>query len=180
MHPQSGAGGNNTMTKGRIIGLFLLLLWAAVSCVVVSPDDEQDPVAVGDGLPSFSVVMNDGSTIGNEYLLGKVSLICFFNTECPDCRMELPEIQGIYEDGSCALLLISRAQQKDSIQKYWQENGLTMPFSAQETDRLFKRFASSVIPRIYICDRKGIVRYMHDDKSLPTKELLSREIEDIK
>lgn len=65
--------------------------------MISNSEEMQFILRAGDELPSFSVTLNDGTEISNESLSGKVSVIVFFNTECPDCRKELPVIQDVYE-----------------------------------------------------------------------------------
>ena len=91
-------------------------------------------IAPGDRLPDFVVEMNDGSLVSTASLEGSVSLIMFFNTGCPDCREELPAVQRIYDDfGPCVrIVCISREEGRAGIEAYWRENGLTLPYSAQE------------------------------------------------
>ena len=66
----------------------------------ITEDEEMENgnnLEVGDRIPSFSVMMNDGSRVEDKDLLGKVSLIVFFNTACKDCQQELPVLQRFYE-----------------------------------------------------------------------------------
>ena len=53
---------------------------------------------VGDVLPDFEVVMNDGSVVTDEILKEKVSVVMFFHTTCPDCQQALPIMQNIYDE----------------------------------------------------------------------------------
>ena len=53
---------------------------------------------VGDMLPDFEVVMNDGSVVTDEILKEKVSVVMFFHTTCPDCQQALPRMQQIYDE----------------------------------------------------------------------------------
>ena len=55
---------------------------------------------VGDSLPDFEVVMNDGSSVTDEILRQETSVIMFFHTSCPDCQQVLPEMQKIYAEYS--------------------------------------------------------------------------------
>ena len=75
---------------------------------------QPDAVEVGDMLPEFTVVMNDGRTVESGSLQGQPSFILFFNTACGDCRRELPLVQQMYErygaDGRMVFMAISREQ----------------------------------------------------------------------
>ena len=64
--------------------------------------------------------------------------------------------------------MISREQDKDEIQTYWQENNLTLPYSPQTSRETYSLFAQSRIPRIYISDRNGTIKTIFTDDPLPS------------
>ncbi|MDE6148026.1 MAG: TlpA family protein disulfide reductase [Bacteroidales bacterium] len=128
-------------------------------------------LVVGDRLPDFEVVMNDGSVVSSEGLAGHVSCIVFFNTSCPDCRKTLPSVRRVYEEywqKGVSFALISRSESEGDILPYWEENGFEMPFSAQETRYVYSLFADKGVPRIYISDRNGTIRYIFTDSPVPS------------
>ena len=51
---------------------------------------------------------------------------------------------------------------------FWEEKGLNLPYSAQNDRDIYSLFASSRIPRIYISDENGIVRYIFTDDPVPS------------
>ena len=96
---------------------FIIGFLSLVSSCVNEKEDagmQPDAVEVGDMLPEFTVVMNDGRTVESGSLQGQPSFILFFNTACGDCRCELPLVQQMYErhgaDGRMVLMAISREQ----------------------------------------------------------------------
>lgn len=169
------------MRKYFFIGMLVSLCMA---CMSNNPDeDEGANLGVGDALPSFVVTMNDGTSVASSDLLGHPSVIVFFSTSCPDCQKELPELQRLWDASdrtTTPILLISRAQGQAEIEKYWQSQGLNMLYSPQSDRTIYHLFATSRIPRIYISDSKGIIRYIHTDEVLPTCETLQAELQTIK
>ena len=167
----------------RCIVFLFFLLSLMVSCI--NEAEEQRPstseVAVGDSLPTFQVTMNDGSELDNGVLRGKASVIVFFHTKCKDCQQELPVLNAFYlahaGDSLFCMACISRIQGLGEILSYWHSNNLTMPISAQEDRAVFDLFAHSRIPHIYISDVDGIVRYIHDDRNMPSLETLEQELQ---
>ena len=160
-----------------------VLLSILPSCV---KDNSSEPgvekVRPGDMLPEFSVVMNDGSKVSDKDLKGYVSVIVFFHTLCPDCRQELPVVQKVYERYAAddvKFIAISREEGTESVSEYWSENGIALPFSAQKDRRVYELFSTRGVPRIYIADREGTVRYVHSDVDMPSYEVLQDEIEDV-
>lgn len=127
------------------------------SCVQ-DADEWVERVAVGDHLPAFSVVLDDG-TIYDSMAPG-ASVIVFFHTGCSDCLRELPLLDeryraGVYEGKR--VVCISRAEGAESVAAFWQEHHLALPYSAQPDRRIFDLFASAGIPRVYETDEEGVV-----------------------
>ena len=126
---------------------------------------------VGDILPDFEVVMNDGSVVTDDMLKESVSVVMFFHTSCPDCQQVLPQMQKIYDEYASEgvkFALISREDSDMSIDAFWNEKGLKMPYSAQTTRKIYEKFASERIPRVYICEKGGIIRYIFADNPNPS------------
>ena len=144
-------------------------MFVVSSCIKDKPQGAD--LKVGDRLPDFEVVMNDGTVVSDEGLAGSVSVVMFFHTSCPDCRQALPRVQQIYDEYASkgvAFALISREDAEQGVEAYWNEQGLKMPYSAQNDRKVYEQFASSRIPRIYINDRNGIIRYIFTDDPVPS------------
>ncbi len=137
---------------------------------------------VGDGLPDFEVVMSDGSVVSDESLKGKVSVVMFFHTGCPDCQTTLPVMQRI-QDEYCPkgieFALISREEGREAIEVYWEKEDLRMPYSAQEDRSVYEKFAKTLIPRVYVNDRDGIIRYIYTDNPVPTYDDLRSALDSL-
>lgn len=180
------------MKKFRYTILLVFVLF--VSCINEQPTGGAD-LHVGDSLPVFEVVMNDGSAVNNATLQGVPALIVFFNTGCPDCRQELPVIEQFYllqeqakkqmpsfedasgrrvEGESVKVVCISREQTEEEVAAYWYAKGFTMLYSAQSDRSVYELFAQSRIPRVYAVNEKGIIIAMWDDTDMPTLEDLQK------
>ena len=126
-------------------------------------------LVVGSRIPDFTVLMDDGSTVSGESLRSGVSCIVFFYTGCPDCQKSLPAVQRIYNEYSVhgvSFALISREETDDTISKYWQSNGYTMPYSAQSDRSVYELFAKTRVPRVYIC-KEGVIKHIFTDAPAP-------------
>ncbi len=140
-----------------IVAIALLLLTACVG------DDEPQGATLkaGDMVPSLSVMLNDGTVFDNSSMAGKTAVIVFFNTSCSDCRRELPAVQRFWEENAdnddLVLACIAREESDESISQYWNEQGFTMPYSAQTTRRVYNLFATVGIPRVYVADPRGLI-----------------------
>lgn len=161
-----------------LFSLILIALSGFQSCV--NDDEPESYIRIGDSLPQFSVTLNNGETVSTSNLKGKVGVVLFFNTECPDCQKELPVVQQLWEiykdDAQVVIAPIAREESEDDILKYWGENNLTLPFSPQNNRKIYSLFASSGIPRIYVSNPETRVTFLSDDTDLPSLEKLIQEI----
>ena len=156
-----------------IYRLLFMLLVLMVFSACISDDDSPEGTSLGvsDTLPTFQVVMNDGTTVRTSDLLGDVSVVVLFSVDCGDCRVELPEVQRLVP-----IVLIARENTKEQIEAFWQQAQLTMSYSPQADRSVYSLFATSRVPRIYISDAQGVIRFSHTDEAMPSAEQLAEEI----
>ena len=141
------------------IGLLFLVKVQAMS-------DNNERIRVGDTLPNFEVIVQNGDTVRSSDLRSSPCALVFFHTRCYDCRRELPVVQQLYNDYGkhVRFLCISRAENNVAISRFWQQEHLSLPYSAQGDKRIFKLFAERTIPRIYITDGRGYVTHIFKEK----------------
>ena len=159
----------------------MLPLFAAVSCVYDDPEPEFE-IKIGETIPDFTVTMNDGTTVTGASLRNGVSIIMFFHTSCPDCRQVLPQMQKVYDEYASAgvrIVLISREDSKESVESFWRENGLKMPYSAQNDRKVYEKFAATRIPRVYVNEKGGIIRYVFTDDPNPSYDEICTALENV-
>lgn len=159
--------------------LLLMIMCTTQGCVTEN-EPEGASLQVGEALPYFSVTLNDGTTVSNATITGKVPMIVFFNTGCGDCQRELPQIQKVWDEfkdnPDVVIALIAREETEEEIQAYWTQAGFTMPYSAQAGREVYNLFAQSIIPRIYIADKKGIVTASYSDVEMPDASQIAAQI----
>lgn len=170
----------NTCVKTLCFLMLVAMLPAWTACIDDDADGEGTiDLKVGEPVPAFSVVMNDGQTVTRESLRDMTSLIVFFHTGCKDCRQELPVIQQIYQGygEKINMVCISRAEKEEDIRAYWAEHGFTLPYSAQQDRAVYYLFAKSSIPRVYVVDKDLIIRAIFTDNPLAKYEDIAGAIE---
>ncbi len=159
------------MHHNSLINILLsILIFILIGSCNSIMDDPEDAVSLmpGDKLPYFSVVCHNGETLSTEMLRGKRSVIVFFDTACGDCRKALPEIQKAYDEAMAThpdevtYICISRNEDAESVQKYWDENNLTLPYSAQTNADVYHLFANIGIPRVYISNTDLIIEKTYE------------------
>lgn len=162
--------------------LFLLGLLSSLSACINETEVVEEgwiDLKAGDVVPAFSVRLDNGEIVTNQTMTGKPSLIVFFHTGCGDCRNELPVVQRIYDiyASQVNMVCISRAEKEPDIALYWEKNGFTLPYSAQEDRTVYYQFAKSGIPRIYIVDGSLVIRNVFTDDPLARYEDIKKAIE---
>jgi len=161
----------------RKLSTTLLLIFLSLSCI--KEKETGADLVIGDRIPDFTVTMNDGSTVSGEQLREGVSCIVFFTTLCPDCQQTLPHVQKIYDEylsQGVKFALISREESRESIERYWAENGYTMPYSAQKDRLIYELFAKTRVPRVYI-SRGGVIKTIFTDSPNPSYTDLDSSIQ---
>ena len=162
------------------IGICLIL----TACIRDNVAYGEAGIAPGDTLPEFHVELNDGSELSTSDLRGKVSVLVFFHTGCPDCQQELPVIQALYEryrgNPSVGIYCISREESAGEIERYWEAHGLTLPYSAQEDRSVYNLFSEQGIPRVYVSGADLLVYSVYSDNPIAGLTQLIEDIENMK
>lgn len=164
------------------LGKFAIAILAAFllnACITDDPDSDR-ALAVGDALPEFSATLSDGSVLNSADMGNHTLVVVLFNTSCSDCREELPQIQKFYEEsgknsGGIVTVVISREENAAAISEYWEENGLSVPWSAQTDRKIYSMFANTGIPRVYAACR-GIIIASWGPENPPTADQLFKAV----
>ena len=141
------------------ISFFLLFLLFTITSFA-----QFDKVKVGDKAPQF-VIINKKDKVDISGLKGKVILINFFATWCSPCRTELPVLQkNIWEkykdDKDFNLVIIGRGHTEEEINSFKTKTSSVMPMYPDPDKSVYNLFASQYIPRNYLIDKKGNIRFM--------------------
>lgn len=159
--------------------LYIITVLAILTGCIGEKQEGAD-LQAGDSIPDFEVVMADGTVVTDDMLKKTASVIMFFHTSCPDCQQVLPHMQRIYDEYASegvSFALISREDSDEGISLFWEENNLSMPYSAQKDRVVYEKFAKERIPRVYICEKGGIIRYVYTDNPNPSYDDLKTSLE---
>lgn len=143
---------------------FFVLLFAISSIALYAQSDNSDLVKVGDKMPSFSIISDDGVIMNSSEWKDKVILVNFFATWCPPCQKELAAIQKTlwpkYKDNkNFVLAVIGREHSDSDLKKYNKKKGFTFPLYPDKNRAIFASFAKNLIPRSYLIGKDGKVLY---------------------
>lgn len=163
--------------------VILVALLGMFSSCVKDPEPDYSGLEPGDPLPMFEVTLNTGEVVSTASLQGKKTVIELFNTSCSDCRESLPVINELYElyhdDDDIMIFTIARDEKAPEIESFWQEYGLTLPYSPQNDRKVYELFASVGIPRIYIAGTDGIIRAAFGPENPPSLTTLTSIISNL-
>lgn len=119
---------------------------------------------VGSAMPDFIVEQLDGRQFHLAAYRGKVIVVNFWATWCSPCKREMPvfekDVWQKYKDNpEFTMIAIAREQKKGTIKKFQSKQPYTFPLAVDPKRKTYSLFADSGIPRSYIVDRKGNIRF---------------------
>lgn len=142
----------------------LLSLLVVTLCTAKAQQGDQDIIKVGDVMPTFSIVSDDGAVFQSSALKGKVIFINFFATWCPPCQKELAEVEAVLwptygKHKDFVMLTLGREHTDADLKAYNEKKGFTFPLYPDRERKIFDSFAKSLIPRSYLIGKGGKVIY---------------------
>ena len=155
---------------------------AAEGSVATLVEDEPDDLAettlinAGDVAPDFTVEMLDGSKVTLSALQGKPTLLIFWATWCPPCRLELSKLQEHIIDrygDKINVLPISRGEERAKVEEYISKMGYTFAVGLDGDQSIYRKYATNYIPRCFVIDAKGKVVY----SGVGYDEAIAKEVE---
>ncbi len=139
----------------------VLLLGGAFRPQGVDPNSPPRP-DVGYPAPDLEVVTPDMQTLKLSDLRGQAVFLNFWASWCGPCRMEMPEIQRLYEslpEGTTILAVNMTAQETgpETPLAYMQANGFTFPVALDSTGEAGNTFRALSLPTSLFISPDGIV-----------------------
>ncbi|MBQ8745717.1 MAG: TlpA family protein disulfide reductase [Rikenellaceae bacterium] len=150
--------------KRRLIHTLVCILTAMslASCI-----ESQDPtyeqttrVHIGDRAPAFVVETLDDQTISLDDLRGKIVLLTFFSSACPDCHAQFEYIKSritVFNSSKFRFLPIARNEKRATVEQFRLENGYTFDMGFDPEGEIYALYATRYVPRNYLIDSDGRV-----------------------
>ena len=117
--------------------------------------------------PDFTLTDQYGETHTLSDYRGQTVFLNFWATWCGPCKMEMPDIQALYENwdenaGDLVVLgvagpNIGREGSAEDIAAFLEENGYTYPVVMDDTGALFYQYGISAYPTTFMIDPEGNV-----------------------
>jgi len=126
-----------------------------------SPPEKASPL-YGKAAPNFSVKSLAGQPLSLSSYKGKVLLLHFWASWCVPCRMEMPDLEMLYnlvKDKGVAFLGISVDAELPEATEFLQQERIALPaaFDPAGFAGAAKRYQVNAIPTTFVVDRKGVV-----------------------
>jgi len=148
------------MTRRATLSLALAVLITSVAgagpdfaALQVQPYDPPKPA------PDFALPDLQGKTVRLADLRGKVVLLFFWTTWCPDCREELASVNKLYADlrsRGLEVLLINFREDLDLVKRTAQDRGYTAPVLLDRSGEITgKGYGVWGPPTAFFVDRHG-------------------------
>ncbi|WP_280748783.1 TlpA disulfide reductase family protein [Parabacteroides sp. PF5-9] len=144
---------------------FFICLFLLTAFIGNAQNDNPEIVKIGDIMPEFTIISDDGTEFKSTTLKGKVILVNFFATWCPPCQKELAAVQETlwpkYQNNpDFALLVIGREHNNAELKTYNEKKGFTFPLYPDKSRAIYASFANSLIPRSYLIGKDGKVKHI--------------------
>ncbi len=122
--------------------------------------------------PDFTLIDQNGETHTMEQYRGKTIFMNFFATWCGPCKMEIPDIQALYEKhgenaGDIVVIAVANPASDryggaqdvsaDQIAQFLEQYGVTYPVLMDEAGELFGIYGISAFPTTFMIDANGNV-----------------------
>lgn len=111
--------------------------------------------------PHFSLETLDGKTVALKDNQGKPTLINFWASWCPPCKVEMPHIQKAYEtyDDRVNFLMVNLTamDQINDVKNFLKNEGYNFPVLLDQTGDVGMLYQSVSIPTTFVVDQQGII-----------------------
>ena len=112
--------------------------------------------------PELDVKLLSGKILRARDLRGKVVINLVWATWSPASRMDLPQVQRLYQayhDKGLEILALAIDESPGDVREFWKSRGYSFP-AAMRSDAFFERYGRvSTTPMFYIVDRQGVLRH---------------------
>jgi cytochrome c biogenesis protein CcmG/thiol:disulfide interchange protein DsbE len=136
---------------------FLLL------ALLTAADSANAALRIGNTLAPVTLSGIDGTAVRiPETLKGKVVILHFWQIGCSSCKLEMPAMDALYRQyrrKGLEILAINVGQKKETVKAFAEELQVSYPILVDPDEKSARLFVVTDVPRTYVIDRSGVVRY---------------------
>jgi cytochrome c biogenesis protein CcmG, thiol:disulfide interchange protein DsbE len=165
--------------------VLVLAALASVGCSIPAsaPTPEVPAVLLGSPAPPFSVstLRPPFETVRLSSLRGKVVVVDFFDSRCEPCKVELPQLEALYDryrSRGLEIMAVSEdePEDKDGVPAFAASAGASFPVGWDDEHFIRDGYGPGDLPTSYVIDRRGLVRFQHIGYREGQEMTLEREI----
>jgi peroxiredoxin len=141
-----------------VLFLAIFLLWNAPLAIAQFSEAGVQKLRVAVEAPDFTLKELGGGKISLKELRGKIILLNFFSTLCPNCRRESPSFVKLHEEYKNTdlvfLKVVAKEKEKD-IFKYKKEFNISSPILIDDNASITNAYGISSSPQTFFINREG-------------------------
>ncbi|MCG3137328.1 MAG: Thiol-disulfide oxidoreductase ResA [Phycisphaerae bacterium] len=145
-----------------------LLVCFGTHSALAGDEGHMASLKIGSAAPDFTLTDTDGKTHTMSELTkaGKIVVLEWFNPQCPVCvrhakEKTMVDLAKEFESQNVVFVAVdsSHYANKDEINKFRTENGITYPVLLDADGKVGKSYGAQTTPHMFIIDTKGNLAY---------------------
>jgi peroxiredoxin len=150
-----------------VVTIVVALLGAAwigvsrVSAEDINPTGRPPAPQIGHPAPEFTLTTPEGDTVSLSDFRGQAVLLNFWATWCGPCRVEMPDIESVYNqysDEGFVVLAVNDGEPPGLVSAFVNELGLSFPILMDPSWEVQQTYQVRAFPTTYYIDREGIIQ----------------------
>lgn len=143
---------------------FVVLLVIFVTALMLMLMSQKPDVPIGPAPDADIVLEPGGTTVRISGLQREVLILEFWATWCGPCKMEMPQLEKIYQKYKNKRLKVvgisvDAPTTQQNIPTVLKELGITYPYMiASKSPTITEKYECGALPTLYVIDKKGNIR----------------------
>ncbi len=150
---------------GVAVGVFVLsgvsLLGLQINTAPSSGASVSSAPRVGAAAPDLLLPTSTNEMVGLAALRGQPVWLTFWASWCPPCRVEMPDLQDLYQSsaqGRYRYLAVNLGEDPQTVQRYLQEIGYSLPVALDANGEASLSYRVSGLPTHVFIGADGAIR----------------------